>query len=99
MNINFKRLLHTEFGKIIISILLGLGIASLFYKVCNDKNCIQFQGPIISEFDGKIFQHGNDCFRYKLVSGPCDELKNTVELAVKPMDGSIIIPSATLLAV
>ena len=30
---NFKRLLHTDFGQTIISILLGLGLATLFRKV------------------------------------------------------------------
>ena len=40
---NIKRLLNTHLGRIIISILLGLGLASLFRKVCTDKNCIKFE--------------------------------------------------------
>ena len=51
---NFKRLLHSSLGKIIISILIGLGLATLFRKVCNDKNCLTFKGPILGDIDGKI---------------------------------------------
>ena len=39
---NLKRLLYSSLGKIIISIMLGLGLATMFSKVCKDKNCITF---------------------------------------------------------
>ena len=48
---NFKRLFHSEVGKNIISIILGLGLATLFRKVCHDKNCIRFNGPIITDIE------------------------------------------------
>ena len=38
---HLKRLLNTYTGKMMISILLGLGLATLFRKACNDKNCIK----------------------------------------------------------
>ena len=53
---NFQRLLNTEYGRNIISIFLGLGLASLFRKVCTDKNCIIFNGPIIGDIEGKTFK-------------------------------------------
>ena len=65
---NFKRLLNEPLGRILISILLGLGLATLFRKVCKDKNCIVFNGPVISEFDGKIYKHGDKCYKYSVVS-------------------------------
>ena len=37
MEFHFKRLLYSRVGKIIISLLLGLGLATLFRKVCNKK--------------------------------------------------------------
>jgi hypothetical protein len=81
MNINFQRLLYTPVGKIIISILLGLGLSTMFYRVCEGKNCITFQGPVISEFHDKIFQHGDDCYKYNVVSTPCDQRKNIIDIA------------------
>ena len=34
-----RRLLNGAFGRGIISILLGLGLSTLFRKVCKDRNC------------------------------------------------------------
>ena len=44
---NIKRLLNTKLGIFFISVILGLGLAALFRQVCNEKNCITFNGPII----------------------------------------------------
>jgi len=63
-----------------ISVLLGLGLATLFRKVCTDKNCITFNGPVISEIDGKIFRHGNGCVKYSTVSSKCDTKKQIIEM-------------------
>ena len=43
---NLRRLIYSDIGRIIISILLGLGLATLFRKVCNDRNCLVFKAPI-----------------------------------------------------
>jgi hypothetical protein len=47
----FQRLLHTDTGRIIISIVLGLGIASLFRKVCKDRSCIRFRAPPLKDLE------------------------------------------------
>jgi|TARA_B100000900_G_C20402757_1_gene643435 hypothetical protein len=80
---NLRRLLDSSLGKIIISILLGLGLASLFYNVCNSKNCIVFKGPILSEIDGKIIRYGDSCYKYDLVPTQCNSNKKIVELDKK----------------
>ena len=54
---NVKRLLYSPLGRIIISILLGLGLATIFRKVCNDRNCLTFKGPILGDIDGKIYKY------------------------------------------
>ena len=78
---NFKRLLHSSLGKIIISILIGLGLATLFRKVCNDRNCLTFKGPILGEIDGKIYKHGEKCFKYSATSTSCDKNKQTIDIS------------------
>ena len=35
---NFRRLLYSTPGKYIISILLGLGLATLFRRACKERN-------------------------------------------------------------
>ena len=77
---NLKRLLNTGLGKFFISVLLGLGLATLFRKVCKDKNCITFNGPVISEIDGKIYKYGEKCFKYSASAAACDANKQVVDM-------------------
>jgi hypothetical protein len=77
---NFKRLLNTPIGIAFISILLGLGLATLFRKVCKDRDCIVFKGPVITDVVGKTFKHDNKCYNYKIHPSTCDNNKKTVNL-------------------
>lgn len=72
MNIKFERLLYSETGRILISVILALGFASLFHRVCKDKDCINFHGPVISEIDGKIFEHDDKCYQYETRATSCE---------------------------
>jgi len=77
---NLKRLLNTQMGVFFISVMLGLGLATLFYKACDGKQCIDFNGPIINEIDGKTYKFGEYCYKYVLESAPCDPTKQIIEL-------------------
>lgn len=69
-----RLLLNSPLGQKFISILLGLGLATFFRQVCQEKNCLKFRGPILSEIDGKIYKHGGKCYRYDIhSSGTCSE--------------------------
>ena len=77
---NFKRLLNTEIGQTLISMILGIGLAALFRKVCKDKNCIIFNGPVIGEFENKIYKHGNKCYKYSLEADICQPVKQIIDI-------------------
>lgn len=79
---HLKRLLHTSLGQFFISILLGLGLATLFRKACNDKNCLTFNGPVISEIDGKVYKHGEKCFSYTSTATACDANKQIIDMSI-----------------
>jgi hypothetical protein len=88
-----KALLNSPMGRVFISILLGLGLATMFKTVCEGKNCIRFVGPVLSEVDGKIFKHGNKCYKYESESsGKCDETKRILNVQVKPKEGEFATP-------
>ncbi len=84
----FKVILYSNVGRIIISIILGLGVACLFHRVCKDKDCIRFSGPVISNIEDKIFQHDGKCYTYKAKSVKCDSTKKTVDFGVEPTQQS-----------
>jgi hypothetical protein len=77
---NFKRLLHTDLGQIFISLFLGLGIATLFRKVCNDKDCLDFKGPVLQDFKDNKYKFNGKCYKYSTTSVSCDENKNTIKV-------------------
>jgi len=78
---NFKRLLTTPFGSILISIVMGIGLACLFRQVCNDKNCIRFEGPVITDIHDKIYKHDEKCYKYVAESASCNKNKQIIDMS------------------
>lgn len=79
--VNFEKFVHTKNGRIILSILLGLGLSSLFRKSCKHRNCIVFKGPQIKEIKDKIFEYNNKCYKYNETNVKCDSSRKTVEFS------------------
>jgi len=77
--VELGKFVHTQTGKYIMSILLGLGLATLFRKVCEGKNCLVFHAPSLEKINDKIYKHGNKCYKYVPVSTKCDASKKIVE--------------------
>jgi len=72
MAINLGKFVHTETGKIIMSILLGFGLASLFRTVCKNNNCLIFHAPPLEEIKDKIYKTKNKCIKYNPISTKCN---------------------------
>jgi hypothetical protein len=73
MPINFGKFVHTETGKILMSILLGFGLASLFRNICKGKNCLIFHAPSLDDFKDKIYiGSSGKCVKYKPVASKCN---------------------------
>jgi hypothetical protein len=73
-----EKYIHTRTGRIILSILLGLGVATLFRSVCKGKNCILFRAPPIEEIHNKVHKYDNKCYKYTTKSTSCDKNKRIV---------------------
>jgi hypothetical protein len=71
MGFKLRRLFESESGKIIVSIILGLGLATLFRKVCDETNCIIYRGTNSNEVVDKTFRYDNKCYKYKLEPTKC----------------------------
>jgi len=77
---HLSKFLHTSSGRILMSIILGFGLASLFRTVCKDKNCLIFQAPPLDEIDGKIYKYQDKCYKYNSVSTKCNPTKESVNM-------------------
>ena len=67
-----EKYIHTRTGRIILSILLGLGVASLFRSVCKGKNCMVFYAAPMEEINNKVH-------KYVSTLTKCDKSKKIVE--------------------
>ncbi len=73
MTFGILRLLETHTGQVIFSLILGLGLAALFQRVCKDGHCVIIQGPPLEEVENKIFKQEDKCYRYKAETTKCDK--------------------------
>ncbi len=69
---HLSKFLHTGNGKIIMSVILGFGLATLFRSVCKGKNCSIILAPPFEEINGKIYKHNGKCYTYKSEGEKCD---------------------------
>lgn len=70
---DLKRLLHSDSGRIILSIILGLGLSTLFRKICTERDCLAFYSAPKDDILGKTFQHDDRCFQYQPKSVKCNQ--------------------------
>jgi len=71
----FENLRNNDEAKILISIIWGLGFATLFRKACKGRNCIVINGPKPSEMENKIYRFDNKCYKYKAINTKCKKNK------------------------
>lgn len=66
------RILESKMGQILISIILGLGLATVFRKVCKE-NCIVVKGPSFEEVQKYYYKIDDNCFKYTPEATKCDK--------------------------
>ena len=59
-------------GVIIISIIWGLGLATIFRSVCVGKDCVVVKAPDAKEVSSNTFSFGdNKCYKFDTVESKC----------------------------
>ena len=76
-----RRLLYGNIGKVVMSVILGLGLATIFRKVCKERDCIVFRAPDISKIKNQIFNFEGKCYTFKEEIEKCDNNKKIVNFA------------------
>jgi hypothetical protein len=74
-----RRLIYTPAGNIMISILLGLGLATLFRKSCKNRNCLVFQAPPIDKIKNQVFKFDGKCYTFDEKAEKCDSNKKIIK--------------------
>tara|TARA_B100000795_G_C22784190_1_gene433791 strand:+ start:397 stop:636 length:240 start_codon:yes stop_codon:yes gene_type:complete len=78
---HIKRLIHGRFSKYVLSLLLGIGLATLFRKACNSRNCLIFRAPTIDKIKNQVFKYNEKCYTFKEEAQSCDASKKIVDIA------------------
>ena len=78
---NLKRLIYSDVGRIAFSILLGLGLATLFRRVCKERDCLVFHAPEINIIKNQVFKFKNKCYKFEEEIEKCDKNKKIVQFA------------------
>lgn len=68
-----KDFMSNNVGCIVVSVLLGLGLATMFHKVCVGRDCVIVKGPSVDYVTRHIWRSGQDCFKYKVQKVKCPE--------------------------
>jgi hypothetical protein len=66
-----SNIMSSHAGVNLISIVLGLGFATFFRKVCKDGRCVVINGPNITEIKNAVYKIDNTCYKYTPVVTAC----------------------------
>jgi hypothetical protein len=70
----FDRIFNTPTGRILISIIWGVGLALLFfYQMCDGPQCIILKAPPSSAINEHIYLHNSACYSFIPYSTNCDK--------------------------
>lgn len=75
------KFVHTHTGKIIMSIILGMGLATFFRSVCKGKNCRIISAPPIEDLEDQTYKFDGKCYKLEKNAINCERNKNTVKIA------------------
>jgi hypothetical protein len=59
-------------ARLVVFILLGFGLASMFHGTCKDQRCVMIQAPDPKTVEGKTFAYDGKCYKFQanMVSCP-----------------------------
>ena len=68
---NLIDLFKTKEGRILVSILWGIGLATIFRKTCSGRACIVYKAPDPKEITSNVYGHNGKCYKYSVESTKC----------------------------
>jgi hypothetical protein len=75
----FKDAVETPMGAAIISVIIGVGLAAIFRKVCTGDACTRWTAPSKDDVDGKIYKNGDKCHTYTTKTVDCNGKSSIVK--------------------
>jgi hypothetical protein len=71
----FENLLKSQVTIVILSIIWGLGLSTVFRRACHGRKCqvILYNGPDPIEIEHNVYEYGDgQCYRYSPYLSQCE---------------------------
>lgn len=94
MKIPIKEIINSQRGKYLISILLGLGLATIFREACKSRNCLIFKAPSLDKIKDKVFGYNKKCYKFIERSTSCTDIPNSVTLDIEDTSKNVKNPGS-----
>jgi hypothetical protein len=66
-----KKIANDSLGSIVISVILGLGLAALFQRVCKGDSCVVIKAPSLADVRKYTYKLDKTCYKYSPEAIPC----------------------------
>lgn len=76
-----KKFMHSHYGRVVIAIILGFGLSTLFRKSCKDKECIEFKSPPLDKITNQVYKYNDKCYTFEQHHTKCSPTKKTIKFA------------------
>jgi hypothetical protein len=74
------KFVNSQTGKYVMSILLGIGLATLFRAACKGKRCRMIRAAPLEELDGQIYKFDGKCYRFDREQATCSKDKKIYKM-------------------
>lgn len=65
-------------GKYLMSIILGIGLATFFRAVCKGSKCKIIRAPPLDEIDNEVYKYNDKCYNLEKTATKCDKSKRII---------------------
>lgn len=78
---DYAKWIADEKVAILVSCVLGFGLAALIRPMCKGPDCVILRGPPVTQIRGSVYQIGEKCHQFdaKAVECPTDPETKTVD--------------------
>ena len=85
-----KDLMKSDMGCVLVSVLLGLGLATMFHKVCAGRDCVIVKGPNVEYVTKHMWRNGEECFHYRARGVDCPDAGSAAEQAADGAEDDVL---------
>lgn len=78
---HIEKFIQTSAGRVLMSMILGVGLATLFKVSCKDRNCLLLKAPPLEKLNDKIYKVEDKCYKFTSSQTKCDATKEMYEFA------------------